>query len=129
MNKKHTIIIGVGLLILLITSTFVHDTIVDGYNISIYNNTEQTLTDVNLISTDGRLKYKLSNINSKKSLEYNINTNNIRNIHSLWLSYKDEKGNTQEDCIIKRLSTGYLGHITIIVDYNDTTETFKVMID
>lgn len=129
MNKKHTIIIGLGLLILLITSTFVHDTIGEGYQVSIYNNTEKTLTDVNLVSTDGRLKYKLSNINSKKSVSYNINTNNIKNLHSLWLSYKDEKGNKQEDCIIKRLGAGYMGHVTVIVDYNDTTETFKLTID
>ncbi|MPQ43230.1 hypothetical protein [Clostridium tarantellae] len=79
------------------------------YKIFIHNKTNKALKDLELSFYNGDIIEKIENIDTNKSCMVNLNTKNINGETSLYLTYKDNKGNIQKVCVVGYLEKGYGG--------------------
>ncbi|WP_270206226.1 hypothetical protein, partial [Clostridium butyricum] len=97
-----------------------------GYKISIKNNTNKTIENLELKYYDGNTLTTISQIEPKESLEYNIDTNNIRGENAVILTYKDNKGNSYEEYVVGYLEKGYIGKSNVVINKIDDNGTLDM---
>lgn len=129
MNKNHKIIITILILIILIMSAFTQNSVGEGYEISIYNNTDKNVNDLNIEYKTGGSIYEISNLKSKSAVKYNLNTNTIGWRNSILLSYKDGNNEKQSEFIIDCIGNRYKGHVNVFIDRVDEDGILKVFVN
>jgi calcineurin-like phosphoesterase family protein len=118
MNKKNTIIIvGLVVVLLLIVINFVGFN--KGYKITITNNTDKTVVNLDLKYKVGDIIKTIPQIEPKKSWKDNIDTSSIQGENAMILAYKDNKGNSYEECVVGYLEKGYNGKASIVINKID----------
>ncbi|HCW54173.1 MAG TPA: hypothetical protein DG753_10645, partial [Clostridium sp.] len=97
-----------------------------GYKISIKNNTNKTIENLELKYYDGNTLTTISQIEPKESFEYNIDTNNIRGENAVILTYKDNKGNSYEEYVVGYLEKGSIGKSNVVINKIDDNGTLEI---
>ena len=119
MSKKNKIIIGVLIMFLFGIVGVVKFSFSSGYKISITNNTDKTVTNLELKYKVGNTIQKISQIESKKSWKYKIDTNSIQGENAIILIYKDKDGNSYEEYVVGYLEKGYSGQTDVVINKMD----------
>lgn len=120
MSKRNKIIIGLLILFLLGIAVFLKVNFSDGYKISIANNTNKIVRDLEIrYKTGGVIIQRISQIEAKHSWKYTIDTNNIQSENAIILKYKDNKGNSYEEYIVGYLEKGYSGNVNVTINNID----------
>ena len=122
MSKKNTIIISV----LIVVSDVFKFIFSSGYKISIDNNTNKTIENLELKYYVGNTIKTISQIEPKKSWKDNIDTNSIQSENSIILTYKDNKGNSYEESVVGYLEKGYSGKSNVIINKIDDNGKLEI---
>ena len=124
MGKKHMVIIGVLLVSLLAFINILKFN--NGYKITITNNTDKVVTDL-------ELKYKvwvsiqtIPKIEAKKSWKCNIDTSSIEAENAIILKYKDNKDNLYEESVVGYIEKGYNGQANVEIDKFDENGKLEI---
>lgn len=125
MSKKNIIMIGMLLVVLLV---FIIAMKFDsGYEIKIINNTDKIVTNLELKYRVGTTIQDIPEVESNKSLECNIDTNNINGENAVILTYRDNSDNLYEESVIGYLEKGYEGKVDVFI--NKINENGKLEIE
>lgn len=127
MSKKNKIIMGVLIVCLLGVVGHVKLNFSNGYKISIVNNTDKTVANLELKYKVGNTIQIVSQIEPKESWKKKIDTNSIQGENAILLTYKDNKGNSYEECVVGYLEKGYNGQANVSI--NKIDENGKLEID
>jgi hypothetical protein len=127
MSKKNIIIISVLIVFLLGVIGIVKFGFSSGYKVSITNNTNKTIVNLELKYKVGNTIQTISQIESKKSWKGTIDTNSIKGENQITLIYKDNKGTSYEECVIGYLEKGYSGKVNVVI--NKINENGKLEIE
>lgn len=129
MSKINKIIIGVLILFLLGIIGVFKINFSNGYKISITNNTNKIVRDLEIrYKTGGVVIQNIPQIQPKDSWEYIINTNNIQGENAIILKYKDNNGNSHEEYIVGYLEKGYYGNSNAIINNVDKNGKLEIEI-
>ena len=126
MSKKNKIIIGVLIMFLFGIVGVVKFSFSSGYKISITNNTDKTVTNLELKYKVGNTIQKISQIESKKSWKYKIDTNSIQGENAIILIYKDKDGNSYEEYVVGYLEKGYSGQTDVVINKIDENGKLEI---
>ena len=88
----------------------------NGYKVSILNNTNKNINNLELKYKIGDKIKTISEILPKKYWKYTIDTNKIEGENAVILIYKDSNGKLHEEYIIGYLEKGYSGSVKIIIN-------------
>lgn len=129
MSKINKIIIGVLILFLLGIIGVFKINFSNGYKISITNNTNKIVRDLEIrYKTGGVVIQNIPQIQPKDFWEYIINTNNIQGENAIILKYKDNNGNSHEEYIVGYLEKGYYGNSNAIINNVDKNGKLEIEI-
>ena len=126
MNKKNKIIISVLVVLLIVAISVFKFSFSSGYKISIDNNTNKTIENLELKYYVGNTIKTISKIEPKKSWKDNIDTNNIQGENSIILTYKDNKGNSYEESVVGYLEKGYSGKSNVVINKIDDNGKLEI---
>lgn len=126
MSKNNKIIISSLILFLIIFISIFKFGFSSGYKISIENNTNETIENLELKYYVGGTIKIISKIEPQKFWEDNIDTNSIQGENSIILSYKDNKGNSHEEYIVGYLEKGYSGKSNVIINKIDDNGELEI---
>lgn len=126
MSKKNKIIIGALIVFLLGVIGIVKFSFSSGYKISIDNNTNETVENLNLKYKVGNTIQTVSQIKSKKSWKDTIDTNIIQGENAIILTYKDNKGNFYEEYVVGYLEKGYSGKANVVINKIDENGKLEI---
>lgn len=126
MNKKNKIIISVLVLFLIAVIGVFEFSFSSGYKISIDNNTNKTIKDLELKYYVGNSIKTILQIEPKKSWKDNIDTNNIQGENAIILTYKDNKGNSYEEFVVGYLEKGYSGKSNVVINKIDDNGKLEI---
>lgn len=126
MSKKNKIIIGVLIMFLFGIVGVVKFSFSSGYKISITNNTYKTVTNLELKYKVGNTIQRISQIESKKSWKYKIDTNSIQGENAIILIYKDKDGNSYEEYVVGYLEKGYSGQTDVVINKIDENGKLEI---
>ncbi len=126
MSKKNKIMIGVLIVFLLGVIGIVKFNFTSGYKISITNDTNKTITNLELKYKVGDIIQTISQIQSKKSWKDTIDTNNIQGENVIILTYKDNKGNSYEKYVVGYLEKGYSGKASVVINKIDENGKLEI---
>lgn len=126
MSKKNNIIIIVLVVFLIVVISVFKFSFNSGYTISIDNNTNKTIENLELKYYVGNTIKTIPQIEPKKSWKYNIDTNNIQGENAIILTYKDNKGNSFEESVVGYLEKGYSGKSNVIINKIDDTGKLEI---
>ena len=129
MNKKNKIILGLLTLFLLGCFVVFKFSFSSGYKISITNNTDKTIENLEVRYKSGDIIQSISKIESKKSWKYTIDTNSFEGGNAIVLTYKDNKGNSYEEYIIGYLEKGYSGKVNVVINNIDENGKLDITIN
>ena len=99
-----------------------------GYKISIVNNTNKTVANLELKYRVGNTIQTVAQIEPKKYWKDKIDTNSIQGENSIILTYKYSKGNSYEECVVGYLEKGYSGEANVIINKIDENGNLEIMI-
>ena len=116
MSKNNTIIISALIVFLIVVIGVFKFSFSSGYKISIENNTNKTIENLELKYYVGNTIKTISQIEPKKSWKDNIDTNNIQGENAMILTYKDNKGNSYEESVVGYLEKGYSGKSNVVIN-------------
>lgn len=119
MSKKNKLIISSLLVFLIAVIGVFKFSFNSGYKISIENNTNKTIENLELKYYVGNTIKTISQIEPKKSWKYNIDTNSIQGENAIILTYKDNKGNSYKEYVVGYLEKGYSGKSTVVINKID----------
>ena len=119
MSKKNKTIISVLVAFLILVIGVFKFSFSSGYKISIENKTDKTIANLELKYKNGNTIKTISQIEPKKSLEYNIDTNSIQGENAIILTYKDNKGISYEESVVGYLEKGYSGKSNVFINEID----------
>ncbi|WP_194192452.1 hypothetical protein [Clostridium chrysemydis] len=128
MSKKNKIIIGVLILFLLGVVGILKFSFSNGYKISITNNTNKTIKKLELKYKVDSMIQNISQIESKTSWKYTIDTNSIQGENAIILTYKDNKGNSYEEYVVGYLEKGYSGKANVVINNVDENGKLEITI-
>ncbi|MVX66182.1 hypothetical protein GKZ28_21115 [Clostridium chromiireducens] len=126
MSKKNNIIIVVLVAFLIVVIGVLKFSFSSGYTISIDNNTNKTIENLELKYYVGNTITTIPQIEPNKSWKYNIDTNNIQGENAIILTYKDNKGNSFEESVVGYLEKGYSGKSNVIINKIDDTGKLEI---
>lgn len=126
MSKKNKIIISVLVVFLIVVIGVFKFSFSSGYKISIDNNTNKTIENLELKYYVGNTIKTISQIEPKKSWKYNIDTNSIQGENSIILTYKDNKGNSYEESVVGYLEKGYSGKSNVVINKIDDNGKLEI---
>ena len=110
------IILGAFCLFLLETNVIKFN---NNYKISIKNNTNKFIEDLELQYNTGELIETIKEIDANTSWKDKINTKEIKDENSIILTYKDNNNNIHKEIIVGFLEKGSSGQANIIIDSID----------
>lgn len=110
------IILGAFCLFLLETNVIKFN---NNYKISIKNNTNKFIEDLELQYNTGELIETIEKIDAKTLWKDKINTNTLNKESSIVLTYKDNNDNLHKEIIVGFLEKGSSGRANIIIDSID----------
>lgn len=110
------IILGTFCLFLLETNVIKFN---NNYKISIKNNTNKFIENLELQYNTGELIETITEIDAKTSWKDKINTNTINGENSIVLTYKDNNNNLHKEIVVSFLEKGSSGRANIIIDSID----------
>ena len=113
MGKKHMVIIGMLLAFISILKFN------NGYKITITNNTDKVVTDLELKYKVGVSIQTIRKIEAKKSWKYNIDTSSLEAENAIILKYKNNKDNVYKESIVGYLEKGYNGQASVAINKID----------
>lgn len=116
MSKRNKITIGTVVIFLIAVISVFKFSFSSGYDISIYNNTNKTIENLELKYYDGNSIKTISQIEAKKSWKYNSDTNSLQGDNAIILTYKDNKGNSYEETVVGYLEKGYSGKSNVVIN-------------
>lgn len=129
MSKRNKIIIGALILFLLGILGVFKINFSNGYKISITNNTNKIVEDLEIrYKTGGAVIQNIPEIQPKDSWEYIINTNNIQGENAIILKYKDNNSNSHEEYLVGYLEKGYCGNSNAIINNIDKNGKLEIEI-
>jgi hypothetical protein len=128
MSKKNKTIISVLVAFLILVIGVFKFSFSSGYKISIENKTDKTIANLELKYKNGNTIKTISQIEPKKSLEYNIDTNSIQGENAIILTYKDNKGISYEESVVGYLEKGYSGKSNVFINEIDNNGNFGIEI-
>lgn len=128
MSTKNKISVLAILLIVVIIGVFKFG-FSSGYKISIKNNTDKTIENLELKYYVGDTLTTISQIEPKKSWKYNIDTNNIQGENAVILTYKDNKGNSHEEYVVGYLEKGYSGKSNVVINKIDDNGKLEMEVE
>lgn len=114
MSKKHMVIIGILVVFLLSFISFVKFN--NGYKITITNNTDKVVTDLELKYEVGDTIQIIPKIEAKKSWKGNIDTSSLEGENAIILTYKDNKNNLYEESVVGYIEKGYNGYANVVIN-------------
>ncbi|NME83296.1 hypothetical protein [Clostridium sp. SM-530-WT-3G] len=126
MSKNNKIIISVLVVFLIIIISVFKFSFSSEYKISIENNTNKTIENLELKYQVGNTIKTISQIESKKSRKYDIDTNSIEGENSIILTYKDNKGNSYEEFVVGYLEKGYSGESNVVINKIDDNGKLEI---
>ena len=126
MSKKNKIIISVLVVFLIVVIGVFKISFSSGYKISIDNNTNKTIENLELKYYVGNTIKTISQIEPKKSWKYNIDTNSIQGENSIILTYKDNKGNSYEESVVGYLEKDYSGKSNVVINKIDDNGKLEI---
>lgn len=115
MSKRNKVIFGISVIFFILVLCFVNISLSLGYKITISNNTNKTIENLELRYSVGDTIETISQIEPKKSWKDTINTNTIKGENSIILTYEDTKGNSHEETIVGYLEKGNNGHVKVTI--------------
>ncbi|WP_459480959.1 hypothetical protein [Clostridium saccharoperbutylacetonicum] len=89
------------------------------YKISITNNTNKTIENLELRYKVGDIIQNISQIESKKSWKGTIDTNSIQGENAIILTYQNNKGTSYEEYVVGYLEKGYSGKADVVINKID----------
>lgn len=119
MSKKNKTIISVLVAFLIVVIGVFKFSFSSGYKISIENKTDKTIGNLELKYKNGNTIKTISQVEPKKSLEYNIDTNSIQGENAIILTYKGNKGISYEESVVGYLEKGYSGKSNVFINEID----------
>lgn len=118
MSKKYKILDGLILSTLIFT--FLMITFYGKYNISINNNTDEAVQNLQIAYSSGTVIESIDKLDEYDSWKNSISTKQIQGSDSLILKYKDAAGDIHEETIVGDLKGGYSGKVEIsLSEVND----------
>jgi len=120
MGKKHMVIIGMLLAFISILKFN------NGYKITITNNTDKVVTDLELKYKVGVSIQTIRKIEAKKSWKYNIDTSSLEAENAIILKYKNNKDNVYEESIVGYLEKGYNGQASVAINKIDENGKLEI---
>ncbi|OPX49755.1 hypothetical protein [Clostridium thermobutyricum] len=85
------------------------------YNITILNNTNQSISNMELkFKTNGSIK-KIPKIEKNNSFKISIDTSSIQSEDAIILEYKDIKDNIHKEYVVGYLEKGHFGNVKVII--------------
>lgn len=126
MSKKNKIIISVLVVFLTVVIGVFKFSFSKGYKISIDNNTNKTIENLELKYYVGNTIKTILQIEPKKSWKNNIDTNNIQGKNAIILTYKDNKGNSHEEFVVGYLEKGYSGKSNVVINKIDDNGKLEI---
>ncbi len=126
MSKKNKIIISVLIVFLIVVIGVFKFSFSSGYKISIDNNTNKTIENLELKYYVGNTIKTISQIEPKKSWKDNIDTNSIQGENAIILTYKDNKGNSYEESVVGYLEKGYSGKSNVVINKIDDNGKLEI---
>ncbi|KLU63865.1 MULTISPECIES: hypothetical protein [Desulfosporosinus] len=119
MNKKKIVMISmISLSLAFLLGVVGADKFNGGYKITITNNTDKTAECLELKYKVGNTIQTISQIEPHKSWRGKIDTNTIQGENSIILTYKDNNGNSYEECVVGYLEKGYEGQANVVINKN-----------
>ena len=100
----------------------------NGYIIYIANNTDKTITNLEIRYKVGDSITIIPEIKSNKSWEEKIDTNSIQGENSIILIYRDNVGNSYEETIVGYLEKGYSGQNKVTINEIDETGKLEIKV-
>jgi len=126
MSKKNKIIISVLVVFLIVVIGVFKFSFSSGYKISIENNTNKTIENLELKYSVGKTIKTISQIEPKKSWKYDIDTNSIQGENAIILTYKDNNDIFYEESVVGYLEKGYSGKSNIVINKIDDNGTLEI---
>ena len=120
MGKKHMVIIGMLLAFISILKFN------NGYKITITNNTDKVVIDLELKYKVGVSIQTIRKIEAKKSWKYNIDTSSLEAENAIILKYKNNKDNVYEESIVGYLEKGYNGQASVAINKIDENGKLEI---
>lgn len=124
MGKKQMVIIGILLVLLLAFISNVKFN--NGYKITITNNTDKVVTDLELKYKVGDTIKTIPKIEAKKSLKCNIDTSSLEEENAIILTYKDNKDNLYEESVVGYIEKGYSGYANLGINKFDQNGKLEI---
>ncbi|AQR94341.1 hypothetical protein [Clostridium saccharoperbutylacetonicum] len=119
MNRKIKFILFALVIFLLVVIGILKFNFSSGYKISIANNTNKTIENLELRYKVGDIIQNISQIESKKSWKGAIDTNSIQGENAIILTYKNNKGTSYEEYVVGYLEKGYSGKADVVINKID----------
>lgn len=126
MSKKNKIVIVALIVFILGVIGIIKFSFISGYKISITNNTNKTVENLELKYKVGNIIQTISQIESKKYWKYIIDTNSIQGENAIILTYKDNKGNFYEEYVVGYLEKGYSGKANVVINKIDENGKLEI---
>lgn len=126
MSEKNKIIISMVIVFLIVVISVFKFSFSSGYIISIDNNTDKTIENLELKYYVGNTIKTISQIEQKKSWKYNIDTNSIQGENAIILAYKDNKGNSHEEYVVGYIEKGYSGKSNVVINKIDDNGKLEI---
>lgn len=116
MNMKIKFILFALVIFLLVVIGILKFNFSSGYKISITNNTNKTIENLELRYKVDDIIQNISQIESKKSWKGTIDTNSIQGENAIILTYKNSKGTSYEEYVVGYLEKGYSGKADVVIN-------------
>lgn len=126
MNRKIKFILFALVIFLLVVIGILKFNFSSGYKISITNNTNTTIENLELRYKVGDIIQNISQIESKKSWKGTIDTNSIQGENAIILTYKNNKGTSYEEYVVGYLEKGYSGKADVVINKIDENGKLKM---
>lgn len=127
MIKRNIVIICLLLVFLLIFISMIKFN--TGYKITIINNTDKTITNLELKYKTGSIIEIIPQIESQKYWKNKIDTNKIFEENAIILVYSDDNGNSCEEYVVGYIEKGYKGQASVIIDNIDDNGQLEIKVE
>ncbi|WP_042274368.1 hypothetical protein [Faecalimicrobium dakarense] len=130
MSEINKIIVSIGIgLVIVLTALNLIEKLNDGYKLSITNKTDSTITDLEIRYKVGGIIKTVSKIEPNKSWKEKIDTKKVQGEDSIFLIYKDKKGNIHDKCLVGYLEHGYSGQAYVIINQIDENGKLDISLE
>lgn len=129
MSKISKIIVSVTTIVAVLIALALIKNINDGYKLSITNTTDSTIIDLELRYKVGGVIKTISKIDPKKYWKEKVDTKQIQGENSIFLIYKDKKGNIHDECLVGYLENGYSGQVYAVINKIDEDGKLEISLE